>query len=88
MKAKKLPTEIDYFPFERKYHANIMEWSTPERPISITTPKYLQGISKMEITTLEGVMKATENEDIIIKGVKGEVYPCKKDIFFATYVTL
>lgn len=39
---------------------------------------------ELEITTLEGVMKA-EIGDWIIKGVKGEFYPCKPDIFKATY---
>lgn len=38
----------------------------------------------MKIPTLEGVMIATEN-DWIIRGVKGELYPCKPDIFEATY---
>lgn len=37
-----------------------------------------------EIKTLEGSMKASEN-DFIIKGVKGEFYPCKPDIFEETY---
>ncbi len=36
------------------------------------------------IETLEGKMKATEG-DWIIKGVAGEFYPCKPDIFEATY---
>lgn len=36
------------------------------------------------ITTLEGVMHAS-NGDYIIRGVKGEFYPCKPDIFRATY---
>lgn len=36
------------------------------------------------IHTLEGVMRA-EKGDWIIRGVKGEVYPCKPDIFEATY---
>jgi hypothetical protein len=36
------------------------------------------------IPTLEGLMIAHEN-DWIIKGVKGELYPCKPDIFEATY---
>jgi len=38
----------------------------------------------MEIKTLEGVMLAVEN-DWIIRGIKGEIYPCKPDIFAATY---
>lgn len=38
----------------------------------------------MFIPTLEGLMRANEN-DWIIKGVKGEIYACKPDIFEATY---
>ena len=37
-----------------------------------------------EILTLEGVMTASEG-DWIIKGVKGELYPCKPYIFAETY---
>lgn len=36
------------------------------------------------IITLEGRMLAS-NTDWIIRGVKGELYPCKPDIFVATY---
>jgi hypothetical protein len=36
------------------------------------------------IETLEGQMTASIG-DWIIKGVKGELYPCKPDIFEATY---
>jgi hypothetical protein len=36
------------------------------------------------IVTLEGTMRADKG-DWIIKGVKGELYPCKPDIFEATY---
>lgn len=38
----------------------------------------------VEIITLEGIMKA-DIGDYIIKGVQGELYPCKPDIFAATY---
>ncbi len=38
----------------------------------------------LEIETLEGVMTASPG-DWIIKGIKGEFYPCKPDIFKATY---
>ncbi|WP_260184703.1 hypothetical protein [Lacticaseibacillus paracasei] len=37
-----------------------------------------------EIKTLEGKMTISEN-DYIIKGVHGEFYPCKPDIFEETY---
>jgi hypothetical protein len=38
----------------------------------------------IEIPTLEGVMRA-DYGDVIIRGVAGEFYPCKPDIFEATY---
>jgi len=38
----------------------------------------------ISINTLEGTMTANPG-DWIIKGVKGEFYPCKPDIFEATY---
>lgn len=39
---------------------------------------------KLKIKTLEGVMTADVG-DYIIKGVNGEFYPCKPDIFEKTY---
>lgn len=38
----------------------------------------------LDIHTLEGVMNAAPG-DYIIRGVKGEIYPCKPDIFELTY---
>lgn len=40
--------------------------------------------SGAKIDTLEGVMTAYVG-DYVIKGIKGEIYPCKPDIFEATY---
>ena len=38
----------------------------------------------IEIPTLEGTLRANAG-DWIIKGLRGEFYPCKPDIFEATY---
>lgn len=38
----------------------------------------------VSIKTLEGTMRA-DLDDWIIRGVKGELYPCKPDVFAATY---
>jgi hypothetical protein len=46
--------------------------------------KFAQGRVFVQIQTLEGTMRADEG-DWIIRGVKGELYPCKPDIFEATY---
>lgn len=40
--------------------------------------------NEIHIGTLEGVMIAKPN-DWIIRGVKGELYPCKPDIFASIY---
>lgn len=42
------------------------------------------GIHAVEIGTLEGNHRASWG-DFVIRGVKGELYPCKPDIFAATY---
>ena len=47
---------------------------------------HTSGEPKIEIPTLEGVMTASLG-DYIIKGVNGEFYPCKPDIFEKTYAS-
>jgi hypothetical protein len=39
------------------------------------------------VETLEGDMHVSEG-DFIITGVHGEIYPCKEEIFMATYESL
>lgn len=48
------------------------------------SPYYLDSADSLGIATLEGKMLVSVG-DWIIKGVKGEFYPCKPDIFEATY---
>ena len=43
------------------------------------------GVGEMVIDTLEGQMSVSPM-DWVIRGVKGEFYPCKPDIFYATYM--
>lgn len=54
----------------------------------LTEPKLYEEIGPPrrvgQIKTLEGIMYA-ELGDWVITGVKGEKYPCKPDIFEATY---
>lgn len=47
------------------------------------SPKF-KNLPAIYIHTLEGVMKANMG-DFIIKGINGEFYPCKSDIFEKTY---
>lgn len=62
--------------------ANYKETKSAEELEDFSQMMLKQGY--IEIETLEGIMK-TSFGDYIIKGVKGELYPCKPDIFEATY---
>ena len=53
-------------------------------PGSVSVPRDGYGDTALEITTLDGVMLVSWN-DFIIQGVQGELYPCKPDIFEASY---
>jgi hypothetical protein len=64
----------------------IYKWSNGEvysSPVLEPTTDNPLGVY-WQINTLEGVMTA-KPFDYIIKGVKGEFYPCKPDIFEQTY---
>lgn len=58
------------------------EQASPYRGNRWTDGAY--SISAKIISTLEGEMRCQPG-DWIIKGIKGEFYPCKPDIFDATY---
>lgn len=74
----------------RKKPVVIEAWQWDGVATSDQRPAWLRGVrvdhneQTMAINTLEGTMIATVG-DWIIKGVKGEIYPCKPDIFAATY---
>lgn len=77
-KFRKKPVEIEAVQFTatEPNGAFLREWSDHQ-------VRYHDG-STCYIDTLEGTMEARVG-DWIIKGVKGEFYPCKPDIFAATY---
>ena len=82
-KFRKKPVVIEAVQFTCANHRQVLQFVYPD--LSETA---LQGAETMNlpivISTLEGKMKA-EPGDWIIKGVKGEFYPCKPDIFEQTY---
>lgn len=85
---RKRPVEVEARLFDGlKSGCEIWDWANG--PISLASEKDSDGerIPVLEIETLEGVMTASVG-DWIIKGVKGEFYPCKPDIFAATYEPL
>ena len=55
-------------------------WIDPDAPVE----EGHESIERLVCGTLEGVYKI-DFGDWIIQGVKGEIYPCKPDIFEMTY---
>ena len=63
----------------------IRYFQNPAEVLAFTGPTALYGEDqKIYIETLEGIMAANPG-DWIIRGVKGELYPCKPDVFAMTY---
>ena len=54
---------------------------------NIRLGKEEDGSPYLLIPTLEGDMKCSKG-DYVIRGIRGEYYPCKPDIFEATYEKL
>ena len=77
MKFRKKPIVIEAF---RYWMDDRPDWFCD----LVTANEIVTFETHCEIKTLEGVMRG-EVGDYIIHGVKGEVYPCKPDIFEATY---
>ena len=60
------------------------EFTSSTGIFQVPVPPNVNIIPFIEIPTLEGIMRASLN-DYIIKGVNGEFYPCRSDIFEKTY---
>lgn len=88
LKAKKKPVIIEYVQWTGENVSEIMSFCG-----SAAHDIYQINLANMPveysliIKTLEGNMRA-EPGDYIIKGVQGEFYPCKPDIFKETYETI
>lgn len=81
-KFRKKPVEIEAFRFGRD-KPPVWWREAVDKEVAII----FNGMSDnafASIETLEGIMNARRG-DWIIRGVKGDLYPCKPDIFEATY---
>jgi len=76
MKFRKKPVVIEAVQFDGTL-ASLEEFYIPEVSQEL-------GSRTAQIQTLEGAMTAQPG-DWIIKGINGEFYPCKPDIFAKTY---
>lgn len=78
---RKKPVVIEAVQFkDGKFIGDVPTWI---EKAALAGELYRQGQS-IFIEALEGNMEA-KSGDYIIQGVKGELYPCKPDIFKATY---
>ena len=82
MKYRKKPVEVEVI--QNKNDTNIAELKKFVGEKLITYVDEKDTVILMEIRTLEGNMTVGKN-DYIIKGVQGEFYPCKPNIFKQTY---
>lgn len=84
-KYRKKPIEIDAFCYDGDLKNSDGEYYVPDwAVIAFETGVLFYDDTELYVKTLEGNMKADVG-DYIIKGVKGELYPCKPDIFKQTY---
>lgn len=75
---RKKPVVIEARRYLADTKMEIIDW------LLVNNQTYYTHGDSLRILTLEGEMR-TEFGDWIIKGVQGEFYPCKHDIFVATY---
>ena len=85
MKYRKKPVEIEAMHFTLESKDRVFNWITCNK-VADWGEDDGEGNAEpvIRIQTLEGDMIARPG-DWVIKGVKGEFYPCKPDIFEATY---
>lgn len=88
-KYRKKPVIIEAFQMTKERHESNVDW--PEwlhRAWNFASDEtgavYVVATEGFYVATLEGAMKINV-DDYIIRGIKGELYPCKPDIFRATY---
>ena len=83
MQYRKRPVVVEAEEFDGSYGCalRIEEWSGGQVRCRMAGEVFT---GTMYVLTLEGTMTVIKG-DRVIKGVKGEFYPCKPDIFEATY---
>ncbi|WP_235698204.1 hypothetical protein [Clostridioides difficile] len=81
-KFKKKAVEVEAF--KLGYDVEPKWFIENDRVCNFMQEKCINGHISCDLKTLEGTMRANKG-DYIIQGVKGEIYPCKADIFEMTY---
>ena len=91
-KYRKKPVEIEAFQYDGDLKGSdgnyyVPDWAVKafeEGTIYFKSLKFDEPPTELFIDTLEGTHHASVG-DYIIRGVNGELYPCKPDIFEKTY---
>jgi hypothetical protein len=83
MKYRKKPVVIEAIQWDGSNLDEIKKF-TGDHAVVKYGEKDGEAIADLFIHTLEGDMHASKG-DYIIKGVHGEFYPCKPDVFSQTY---
>ena len=83
MKFRKKPVVIEAVRWDGTNVKTVLDFGD-SGPAPLWGDDFKIDASGVHIRTSEGIMRADVG-DWIIKGLKGEFYPCKPDIFAATY---
>ena len=83
-KYRKKPVIIEAARLDRSNGGIIAKWCGGRHEQEAKASDPTDVYESVLIPTLEGTMRADVG-DYIIRGVQGEFYPCKPDIFAATY---
>ena len=78
-KYRKKPVEIEAIQYDGENISDLFEFVGDLSNLGIDLKN-----DKIYVITLEGDMEISKN-DYLIRGIKGEYYPCKPDIFEASY---
>lgn len=81
MKYRKKQVIIEAKKYDGYNYPEIQDWITGQANM---WPQWIHNYGDFQIDTLEGKMTASVG-DYIIKGIKGEFYACKPDVFEQTY---
>jgi hypothetical protein len=84
---RKKPIVIDAILWTGDNILDVMTFMHPQEPVyvnNLSHMKFTNADDVVGIQTLEGLVVASKG-DWILRGVAGELYPCKPDIFAATY---
>jgi len=95
LKFKKKPVEVEAFQMTEARRQDNSEWpewlhrawNKEQGEPGAVFPRHApfsDGTDELVIHTTEGIHLVSWN-DWIIQGIKGELYPCKPDVFAATY---